>query len=100
MNLEKLLLKLPLITDWINKTLAAHAVRAQPVSDFDFKRLQNFYSPKFLARTRVVAVVRVPVPPLAAMGLPEFSAFEQGEYAGITFQDTYFLRASQVTNES
>ena len=100
MNLEKLLPKLPLITDWIDKTLSAHAGQARPVADLGFKRLPNFYSSDFLTRTKVVAVARVPVPPLTAIGLPEFAAFEQGDYAGITFKDTYFLQTSQLANES
>jgi hypothetical protein len=99
-NLENLLPKLPLITGWIDATLTAHAGAARPVADFGFKRLPNFYSPELLARTKVVAVARVPVPPLTAIGLPEFAAFEQGDYAGITFKDTYFMQASQVANES
>jgi len=32
--------------------------------------------------------------------LPEFAAFEEGDYAGITFKDTYFMHASQGTDES
>ena len=48
----------------------------------------------------MVAVERVPVPPLTAIGLPEFSDFEHGDYAGITFKDTYFVRATEINNES
>jgi hypothetical protein len=100
MNLEKLSSKLPLITGWIDQTLAEHAALAQTVADFDFVRLPHFFSANLLARTKVVAVARVPVPPLTAMGLPEFSAFEKGDYAGIAFKDTYFLQIAQATNES
>jgi len=100
MNLELLLPKLPLITEWIDQTLVAHARQAQPVAGFGFKRLPNYYSDNFLAGTKVVAVARVPVPPLTAFGLPEFGDFERGDYAGITFKATYFLQATQVNDES
>jgi hypothetical protein len=100
MNLELLLPKLPLIVSWIDKTLATHAGSARPVSDFGFKRLPSFYSSDLLARAKAVIVARVPTPPLTALGLPEFAAFEQGDYAGITFKDTYFIKSTEASNES
>jgi hypothetical protein len=42
------------------------------VADFGFDRLPRFYSSDLLARSKVVEVSRVPVPPLGALGLPEF----------------------------
>jgi len=100
MNLESLLPKLPLITTWIDRTLAAHAIDAHAVASLGFRRLPTFYSANLLSRAKVVAVERVPVPPLTSFGLPEFGDFERGDYAGITFKDTYFVRADQVGNES
>jgi len=100
MNLEELSSKLPLITGWIDQTLAKHAANAQPVADFGFIRLPYFFPANLLARTKVVTLVRVPVPPLTAMGLPGFSAFENGNYSGITYKDTYFLQVPQAANES
>ncbi len=100
MNLEKLRLAMPLITDWIDTTLNARAGAAQTVADFGFERLPKFYSQEFLAHTKVVVVELVPVPPLTALGLPEFAAFEQGDYAGITYKDTYFMQPQHVADES
>lgn len=100
MNLAALLPKLPLVTGWIEATLAAHAGAARPVAAFGFARLPKFYPPELLARTKVVLAERVPFPPLTALGLPEFAAFERGDYAGITFKDTYFLRAGLAASES
>ena len=100
MTLDSLLPKLPLIISWIDSTLAAHAQDARLVASMGFKRLPSFYSAGLLARAKVVAVERVPVPPLVAMGLPEFGDFEHGNYTGITFKDTYFVQASQLGNES
>jgi hypothetical protein len=100
MNLESLLPKLPLITRWIDHTLAAHAGDARSVASLGFKRLPTFYSAAFLTSAKVVAVERAPVPPLSAMGLPEFGDFERGNYAGITFKDTYFVQTARVGSES
>jgi hypothetical protein len=48
----------------------------------------------------VVFVPRVPVPPLSAMGLDRFSDFEQMDAGGITYLNTYFVRADQSHSES
>ena len=100
MDVEDLLQKLPLIVGWIDRTLGEHASQARSVADFGFSRLPDFYSESLLSRTKVVVVGKVPTPPLSALGLPEFAAFESGVYAGITFKDTYFVEASQAANES
>jgi hypothetical protein len=99
-QIQKLLSKLPEITGWIDATLAANADQSQPVASFGFKRLPAYYSPQFLAQAKVVVVENIPVPPLAALGLPELAAFEQGDYAGITFKDTYFIKAAEANRES
>lgn len=100
MNTKKLLPLLPLITDWIDQTLASHAGQARTVAEYGFKRLPGFYPADLLESTKVIAVARVPVPPLSTLGLSEFAAFEQGEYARITLKDTYFMQTAQVLNES
>ena len=100
MNLENILPKLPAITAWIDATLAAYAAQVRPVADFGFKRLPDFYSPDLLARAKVVVVERIPFPPLPALGLPDLSAFVGGDSDGITYKDTYFLKATQVADES
>ena len=100
MNVEALLPMLPLIGGWIDETLRAHASQSRPVTDFGFTRLRDFYSDDLLARTKVVIVPKVPTPPLSALGLHQFGAFENGNYAGITFKDTYFVQISQARVES
>ena len=100
MNLAKFLSRLPLLANWMNKTLADHAAQARPVANFGFSRLPFFFSADLLANTKVIVVGRVPAPPFAAIGLPEFSAFGNSDYSGITFKDTYFLQISQAANES
>jgi hypothetical protein len=99
-NLARFLSRLPQITGWMHKTVAQSAAQARPVADFGFVRLGLFFSPELLASAKVVIVNRMPVPPLAAIELPEFCAFGNRDYSGITFNDTYFLQTSQATNES
>jgi hypothetical protein len=90
----------PLITDWIRKTLSKHAAASRPVASLGFRRLPRYYDEQMLTSTKVVIVQRVPVPPLSAMGLARFGQFEQMDMAGITYLDTYFVRADQARSES
>jgi hypothetical protein len=92
--------KVPLISKWIDDTLAQHATSARRVSDYGFPRLQNFYSAGLLATAKVVPVDRVPIPPLVDMGLPEFADFVSPESSGITYKNTYFLRTTEAEKES
>jgi hypothetical protein len=90
----------PLIANWIQKTLAEQASAARPVASLGFSRLPRYYDEKTLASAKVVLVPKVPVPPLSAMGLGRFADFERMDAAGITYLDTYFLRADQAWDES
>ena len=99
MSLELLLPKLPLIVSWIDKTLAMHAGSARPVWISASKGCRVFiHRIYWLAQKRSLS--RGCLPPLTALGLPEFAAFEQGDYAGITFKDTYFIKSTEASNES
>ena len=90
----------PLISGWIRQTLAEHASAARPVASLGFKRLPHYYDEPMLTSTKVVFVPKVPVPPLSALGLDRFSDFERMDAAGITYLDTYFVRADQSHSES
>jgi hypothetical protein len=90
----------PLVADWIQKTLGEHAGAAKSVASFGFNRLPDYYDAQLLTSSKVVVVSRVPVPPLSAMGLDWFSDFEQMDAAGITYLDTYFVRADHALIES
>jgi hypothetical protein len=100
MNPKELLEKLPLVRGWIDCTLAEHSKRARPVASYRFPRLGGFYSSEFLTTAKVVEVGRVPVPPLSSLGLTGFGEFESGNYAGITFLDTYFVQSDEALRES
>src|SRR3989338_2489182 len=100
MELSKLVEKLPLIRKWIEVTLNHYASKAKPIDEFNFKNLPLYYSDQLLRSAKVVVVDQVPVPPLTSFGLAEFSGFEKGDYAGITFKDTYFVNSKEVFSES
>ena len=90
----------PLIAGWIKKTLAEHAAAAKPVASFGFNRLRHYYDAQLLASSMAVVVARVPMPPLSAMGLDRFRDFERMDAGGITYLNTYFVRANQARDES
>lgn len=90
----------PALIQWLQQTLHQHASAARPVSSLGFKRLPEFYPAGTLTTSKVVAVQRIPVPPLSAMGLERFADFERMSTAGTTYLDTIFIRAKQAGNES
>jgi hypothetical protein len=92
--------KYPLIIGWIEQTLAAHIGRARRVADLNFSRLPAYFGRELLTSAKVVAVDRLPVPPLSRMGLTQFGDWERGEYAGITYLDTFFVTRGEVANEA
>ncbi len=100
MNLAYLMNRLPSIRDWINDTLTQHAAQARPVDALNFHRLQFYFPPALRSSAKVVMVNEVPKPPLSSLGLPEFGEFEKQSFAGITFNDTYFIRSSDFTDEA
>src|SRR5215467_11704131 len=90
----------PILLQWLERTLQQHAPAARAVSSLGFNRLPLFYHAAVLASSKVVAVQKIPVPPLSAMGLVRFADFERMEIAGITYLDTFFVRADQTWDES
>jgi hypothetical protein len=91
---------LPVLTAWIDQTLAQHRDSARPVAHYAFPRLALFFGPEVLSSAKVVALERVPFPPLSQWGLTELASLESGEAAGITFRDTYFVQAAAAHEES
>lgn len=98
--MQQLLAKLPQVRAWIDETLARHKPQARPVASYGFGRLPQYYSAATLASSFVIEVPEVPLPPLTQLGLPEFPQYENGNYAGITFLNTYFLRTEEARDES
>lgn len=89
----------PQISEWISQILVSYAAKAQAVYSVGFRRLPLYFSSELLSTTKFVVVDKVPVPPLSAMGLKQFADFERGDWDGITYVDTFFLRPSRVSDE-
>lgn len=89
---------LPLVREWVEATLKAHQDQVAPVEPKDYPRLSQVFPGALLNRARVVVVVdNPPFPPLSRMGLPEFAEFEAMPIAGITYQNTFFVKHGQQT---
>jgi hypothetical protein len=90
----------PLLADWLRTTLAAHAGAAQTVASRGFLRLPLFFTAETLASTKVILIDRLPFPPLSSWGLTRFANLERGNFEGITYLDTFFLRRTHSRNEA
>lgn len=100
MSPEEFAKSYPLLVDWIQTTLAASAPVAQSVASRRFARLPLYFTEKTLASTKVVLADPLPMPPLSSMGLTRFAGFERGNFDGITYIDTIFLKPTQSNNEN
>jgi hypothetical protein len=89
----------PKVMGWIQQTLVAHEALARPVAAKNFKRLPLYFSRTQIEVAKFVVVDRVPVPPLSSIGLSRFNEFERGDYDGITYLDTYFLKKAGADDE-
>jgi hypothetical protein len=85
---------------WIQTILAAHEKDAQPIASMRFTRLPLYFDHTLLETAKFIPIDRVPMPPLSAMGLGRFAAFEQGDFHGITYLDRYFIKRAAVTEEA
>jgi hypothetical protein len=89
---------LPCVREWVEATLKAHQDQAVPLDPRVYPRLNQFFPGTVLNRARVVVVAdNPPFPPLSRMGLPEFVSFEAMPIAGITYQNTFFVKHGQQT---
>jgi hypothetical protein len=90
----------PPLLDWIRTTLTASMHIAQTVASRRFSRLPLYFTENTLASTKVVLVDPLPMPPLSSLGLARFADFERGDFDGITYIDTIFLKPTQSNNEN
>jgi hypothetical protein len=90
----------PKVQAWIQKTLAFYEKDAQPTTSMHFVRLPLYFDHALLETAKFIPIDRVPMPPLSAMGLGRFAAFEQGDFHGITYLDRYFIKRTVLTEEA
>ena len=100
MDISALQHRLPAIRKWIDTTVEEHRPVARPLTSLGFSRLAHYFDAETLKRASVVEVDVVPKPPLTALGLHQFSEFEQMTAAGTTYGDVYFVVRARATDES
>ena len=72
----------------------------ETVASRGFWRLPLYFTEETLTSTKVVLVDPLPMPPLSFMGLAQFAYFERGNFEGVTYIDTIFLKPAQAKNEN
>jgi hypothetical protein len=97
---EELHTAYPKLRAWIQKTLDFYEKNAKPVASMHFVRLPLYFDPSLLQTAKFIAIDRLPMPPLSAMGLSRFAVFEQGDFNGITYLDRYFIKQAVETQEA
>jgi hypothetical protein len=100
MTPEEFRIAYPKVQAWIQKTLAAYEKDAQPIASMHFARLPLYFDYDLLETVKFIPINQVPMPPLSAMGLDRFAAFEQGNFHGVTYLDRYFIKRTVVTEEA
>ena len=90
----------PRLLGWIDATLRAHAENARTIASHGFRRLPRYFSSDTLTSAKVVVVEQLPIPPLSSWGLTRFADFERGDFSGITYLNTFFVKQNNVSNEA
>jgi hypothetical protein len=90
----------PRLLGWIDTTLRAHAENARTVASRGFPRLPLYFSANTLMSTKVVSVDQLPIPPLSSWGLTRFADFERGNFNGVTYLNTFFIKRDDLRNEA
>ena len=90
----------PRLLGWIDTTLKAHAGNTQTVVSRGFPRLPLYFSADTLTSAKVVLVDQLPIPPLSSWGLTRFGDFERGDFSGITYLNTFFIKRDELRNEA
>jgi hypothetical protein len=93
--LRRLQLARPRARAWVERTIDDHAAAARPVRVLGFEHLSSCFPRAVMNAARIVAVERLPFPPVAEYGLTELAGMDARSMAAITFGDTIFVRSSR-----
>ncbi len=99
-SIEFLLSKAPLVKSWITDLLVEHEGQGKPVERYNFHNLKLYFEQRILSTAQVIIVNKIPQVPLSALGLNQFTEFENGNYAGVTYYNVYFLAVGHEHSES
>ena len=100
MTPEEFLKYYPKLLGWIDVTLKAHAANARTVVSRGFPRLPLYFNADTLTSAKVVLVDQLPIPPLSSWGLTRFADFERGDFNGVTYLNTFFIKRVDLRNEA
>ena len=89
----------PRLLGWIDATLRTHAGDARTIASRGFPRLPRYFSADTLESAKVVMVDQLPIAPLSSWGLTRFADLERGNFSGITYLNTFFIKRDDVRNE-
>jgi hypothetical protein len=89
----------PRLLGWIDATLRTHSGDARTIASRGFPRLPRYFSADTLTSAKVVLVDQLPIPPLSSWGLTRFADFERGNFSGITYLNTFFIKRDDARNE-
>jgi len=90
----------PRLLGWIDATLRAHAGNARTVFSRGFPRLPLYFTADTLTSAKVVLVDQLPIPPLSSWGVTRFGDFERGNFDGVTYLNTFFIKRGKLKNEA
>ena len=90
MDINTLIRAIPAVNSWIDAYIARHEASRIRLSEAEFPRLLDYFSPQLLESAYYVLVAKIESPPLRDFGLGQLSFFEGGNYGGITYKNTYF----------
>jgi hypothetical protein len=90
----------PRLLGWIDATLRTHAGDSRTVASRGFPRLARYFSTATLTSAKVVLVNQLPIPPLSSWGLTRLADFERGDYTGVTYLNTFFVKRDDIRNEA
>src|SRR5262245_61151877 len=90
----------PRLLGWIDTTLKTYAGNASTVLSRGFPRLPLYFSADTLTSAKVVLVDKLPIPPLSSWGLTRFADFERGNFSGVTYLNTFFIKRGDEKDEA
>lgn len=82
----------PLVTAWIERRVERSRAESRPLDAALRTVLEGRFYTSTLQRVRVVVADQLPSPPVPTLGLARLRQFKRGDYAGLTLQDTVFIR--------
>ncbi len=85
------------VKTWITNTLSEYEESKMRVSELEFAPvLSQFYQDSVLENSYVIYCDKIPVFPLAEIGIPALSEMNERSLGGITYLDCYFVRADHA----